>query len=102
MVHRSASISVKFGKTDIAIDVQAQTPQQRKANERYAKQEAAKRGKPENALKQRQKFKPQISRLWIGKLALRKRRRPLLIFVSGVLVFVLCGGLIFELLRFFL
>ncbi|KAF6223788.1 hypothetical protein HO173_013214 [Letharia columbiana] len=64
--------------------VQAQTLQQRRANEKYARQEAAKRGKPESAIKQKQKFSPPISPLWIG-----------------VLVFVLCGGIIFELLRLF-
>ncbi|MCJ1241126.1 hypothetical protein MMC14_009130 [Varicellaria rhodocarpa] len=63
---------------------QAQTPQQRKANERYARQESSKRGKPESAIKQKQKFKPPISPVWIG-----------------VLAFVVCGGLIFELLRLF-
>ncbi|KAK0516799.1 hypothetical protein JMJ35_001402 [Cladonia borealis] len=63
---------------------QAQTPQQRKANERYARQEAAKRGKPESAVKHKQKWDPPISKLWIG-----------------VLIFVLCGGIIFELLRLF-
>ncbi|KAM0802585.1 hypothetical protein BDR22DRAFT_794265, partial [Usnea florida] len=59
-----------------------QTPQQRKANERYARQEAAKRGKPESAIKQKQKFNPPISPVWIG-----------------ILIFVLCGGIIFEVLR---
>ena len=49
--------------------VQAQTPQQRKANERYARQEAAKRGKPESAIKQKQKFSPPISPIWIGALS---------------------------------
>ncbi|MCJ1386539.1 hypothetical protein MMC17_009665 [Xylographa soralifera] len=62
----------------------AQTPQQRKANERYARLESAKRGKPESAIKQKQKLKPPISPLWIG-----------------LLVFVLCGGLVFELIRLF-
>lgn len=46
---------------------QAQTPQQRKANERYAKQESAKRGKSESVVKQKQKSNPPISKLWIGK-----------------------------------
>jgi len=62
----------------------AQTPQQRKANERYAKAEAARRGKSEGAIKQKQKFKSPISLAWIALLA-----------------FVVCGGLIFELLRLF-
>lgn len=44
-----------------------QTPQQRRANERYAKQESAKRGKPDSAVKQKgQKFNPPVSKLWIG------------------------------------
>jgi len=62
----------------------AQTPQQRKANERYARQEASKRGKPESAIKQKKKFKSPVSTTWIVLLA-----------------FVVCGGLIFELLRLF-
>lgn len=44
-----------------------QTPQQRRANERYAKQEASKRGKPDNLVKQKgRKFNPPVSKLWIG------------------------------------
>ncbi|KAI9812652.1 MAG: hypothetical protein M1832_000372 [Thelocarpon impressellum] len=62
----------------------AQTPQQRKANEKYARQEASKRGKPESAVKAKQNFKSPISTVWIVLLA-----------------FVVCGGLVFELLRLF-
>ncbi|KAG7007070.1 serine/threonine-protein kinase svkA [Physcia stellaris] len=61
-----------------------QTPQQRKANERYARSEAAKRGKPESAIKKKEKYQPPISKGLIGLLA-----------------FVVCGGLLFELLRLF-
>jgi len=61
----------------------AQTPQQRKANERFAKQETLKRGKPESAIKKKEKFKSPIGPVWIGLLA-----------------FVICGGVVFELLRF--
>ncbi|CUS13773.1 unnamed protein product [Tuber aestivum] len=39
---------------------QAQTPQQRRANEKFAKREEAKRGKPEKAIK-KQTFKSPIS-----------------------------------------
>ncbi|KAL1848840.1 hypothetical protein Plec18170_007856 [Paecilomyces lecythidis] len=46
----------------------AQTPQQRRANEKYAKQEAAKRGKPATIVKQKQKPKTPISTGWIGLL----------------------------------
>ncbi|KAL2010143.1 hypothetical protein VTN00DRAFT_5950 [Thermoascus crustaceus] len=60
----------------------AQTPQQRRANEKYARQEAAKRGKHESAVKQKQKPKSPVSTGWVV-----------------VLAFVICGGLVFELLR---
>ena len=46
---------------------QVQTPQQRKANQRYAKFEAAKRGKPESVIKAKKKdFKSPVSTIWIG------------------------------------
>jgi len=60
----------------------AQTQQLRKANEKYAKREAAKRGKSESAKKPKQKFKAPVSTGWIV-----------------VLAFVVCGGVLFELLR---
>ncbi|KAL1998563.1 hypothetical protein VTN02DRAFT_5961 [Thermoascus thermophilus] len=60
----------------------AQTPQQRMANEKYARHEAAKRGKPESSVKQKQKPKSPVSTGWVV-----------------VLAFVICGGLVFELLR---
>ncbi|KAL1959260.1 hypothetical protein VTO42DRAFT_2447 [Malbranchea cinnamomea] len=60
-----------------------QTPQQRRANERFAKAEAAKRGKPESALKaKKQKPKPPVSMGWVVLLA-----------------FVVCGGMVFEFAR---
>jgi len=61
----------------------AQTPQQRAANAKFAKSEAAKRGKPQQ-VKKKEEFKSPISKGWIA-----------------VLAFVLCGGVIFELLRLF-
>ncbi|KAL2350712.1 hypothetical protein BJ546DRAFT_810067, partial [Cryomyces antarcticus] len=63
---------------------QAQTPQQRRANEAFAKSEASKRGKPQSAVKKQEKQKSPISKGWVVLLA-----------------FVVCGGLIFELLRLF-
>ena len=82
--------------------MQAQTPQQRKANERYARQEAAKRGKPDGAIKQKSKFNPPISPLWIGALRILRYYTSQADFcLPGLLVFVLCGGIIFELLRLF-
>jgi len=60
----------------------AQTPEQRKRNQRFAKENTAKMGKPESAIKKKDKdFKSPISPLWLG-----------------VLGFVVFGGLIFELL----
>ncbi|KAL1393280.1 hypothetical protein HDK64DRAFT_259777 [Phyllosticta capitalensis] len=62
----------------------AQTPQQRLANERFAKSEAAKRGKPAPVVKKQEVQKAPISKGWVVLLA-----------------FVVCGGLVFELLRLF-
>ncbi|KAF1815967.1 hypothetical protein P152DRAFT_411305 [Eremomyces bilateralis CBS 781.70] len=63
----------------------AQTPAQRKANEKFAKLESAKRGKPQNSIKKGgEKGKSPISTSWII-----------------VLAFLICGGVIFEVLRMF-
>ncbi|KAF9885119.1 hypothetical protein FE257_000696 [Aspergillus nanangensis] len=59
-----------------------QTPQQRKSNERFAKSEAAKRGKGKTVVKQKQSSKSPLSIGWVV-----------------ILAFVVCGGLAFELLR---
>jgi len=64
----------------------AQTPQQRKAKEKFKKSQDAKRGKPASEIKKKEDFKSPISPLWLGLLG-----------------FVVFGGLIFELLsRIFL
>ncbi|KAJ5777095.1 hypothetical protein N7520_000341 [Penicillium odoratum] len=60
----------------------AQTPQQRRANERFAKHEAAKRGKGPVINKPKQITKTPISSSWLI-----------------ILAFVVCGGLILELLK---
>ncbi|KAE8348358.1 hypothetical protein BDV28DRAFT_96200 [Aspergillus coremiiformis] len=60
----------------------AQTPQQRKANEKYAKSEAAKRGKGNTTTKQKQNLKSPVSTGWVF-----------------VLAFAVCGGLAFEAVR---
>ncbi|PKX90884.1 RAMP4 family protein [Aspergillus novofumigatus IBT 16806] len=60
----------------------AQTPQQRRANERYAKHEAAKRGKGQTTAKPKQNSKSPVSTGWLV-----------------ILAFVVCGGVAFELLR---
>ncbi|KAH7072867.1 hypothetical protein BKA63DRAFT_52770 [Paraphoma chrysanthemicola] len=62
----------------------AQTPQQRQANMRFAKAQEKKMGKPEQIIKKREPQKSPISKIWIILLG-----------------FVLCGGLIFELLKMF-
>jgi len=67
---------------EIYLNTMAQTPQQRRANEKYAKREAAKRGKPESITKSKLKSKSPVSTGWIV-----------------VLAFVVCGGILFELLR---
>ncbi|KAJ5766396.1 uncharacterized protein N7511_004012 [Penicillium nucicola] len=60
----------------------AQTPQQRKANERFAKTEAAKRGKAPTIVKPKKVGKSPVSASWVV-----------------ILAFVVCGGLLLELLR---
>ncbi|KAF2259825.1 hypothetical protein CC78DRAFT_536800 [Lojkania enalia] len=62
----------------------AQTPQQRMANAKFARREEAKMGKPASQTKRKEVQKSPIS-----KTAL------------VILAFVLCGGLIFELIRLF-
>ncbi|KAG9693580.1 hypothetical protein KCU81_g5621, partial [Aureobasidium melanogenum] len=59
-----------------------QTPQQRRANEAFAKKQEVKRGKPEPAVKKTTPQKSPISKFWLFAL-----------------LFVVCGGLVFELLR---
>lgn len=59
-----------------------QTPQQRKANEKFAKRQEKSMGKPEGVIKKKDKTKASISPMFLG-----------------LLIFVVCGGLIFELLR---
>ncbi|KAH1966677.1 hypothetical protein KXX04_001903 [Aspergillus fumigatus] len=59
-----------------------QTPQQRRANETFAKHEAAKRGKGQTTAKPKQKSKSPLSTGWLV-----------------ILAFVVCGGIAFELLR---
>jgi len=58
-----------------------QTPEQRKRNQKFAKEQTAKRGKPQSEIKKKQEFKSPISPLYLGLLG-----------------FVVFGGLIFELL----
>ncbi|EME80251.1 uncharacterized protein MYCFIDRAFT_32043 [Pseudocercospora fijiensis CIRAD86] len=61
----------------------AQTPQQRRANAQFAREQEKKMGKPMSALPKKEKpQKAPINRWWLY-----------------MLLFVVCGGLIFELLR---
>ncbi|OJJ66635.1 hypothetical protein ASPBRDRAFT_137389, partial [Aspergillus brasiliensis CBS 101740] len=58
-----------------------QTPQQRKANEKYAKQESAKRGKGKTVAKSKQTSRSPVSTVWVA-----------------ILAFVVCGGIFLEIL----
>ncbi|CCU75582.1 unnamed protein product [Blumeria hordei] len=60
----------------------AQTPQQRKRNEKFSKLQNAKRGKANIEVKPKQEFKSPLSPLW-----------------AGLLSFVVFGGLLFELIN---
>jgi len=62
----------------------AQTPQQRRANAKFAKAEEEKRGKPVAQQKKRELEKSPISTGWMVLLG-----------------FILIGGIFFELLRLF-
>lgn len=55
-------------RTDI--DNQAQTPEQRKRNAKFAKEQTAKRGKPASEIKKKQDFKSPISPVWLGEFCL--------------------------------
>lgn len=59
-----------------------QTPQQRRANDAFAKRQENKMGKPIPVVKKQAPAKSPISKVWLILLA-----------------FVVCGGLIVELLR---
>ncbi|KAF1845813.1 uncharacterized protein K460DRAFT_406047 [Cucurbitaria berberidis CBS 394.84] len=63
----------------------AQTPQQRQANMRFAKAQEKKMGRPEQIITKKQgPQKSPISKIWIILLG-----------------FVLCGGVLFELVKLF-
>lgn len=51
----------------VILTTQAQTPQQRRANDKYARQESTKRGKPEAVAKRKEKSSSPISPVWIGE-----------------------------------
>ena len=55
------------------IDLQAQTPEQRKRNQKFAKEQSARRGKPASEIKKKQDFKSPISPLWLGTFSLMKQ-----------------------------
>ncbi|OIW29592.1 hypothetical protein CONLIGDRAFT_631676, partial [Coniochaeta ligniaria NRRL 30616] len=54
------------------VSSQAQTPQQRRANAKFFKEQEANRGKSKDEIKKKTKetFKSPISPLWLGTLAL--------------------------------
>jgi len=51
---------------DDGFETQAQTPEQRKRNAKFAKEQTAKRGKPASEIKKKQDFKSPISPFWLG------------------------------------
>ena len=51
---------------------QAQTPQQRKANDKFKKAQDAKRGKPASEIKKKEEFKSPISPIWLGRSILSR------------------------------
>jgi hypothetical protein len=53
-------------RASIDFEAQAQTPQQKRANQLYEKREAAKRGKPLSETKKAEVKKAPISKYWIG------------------------------------
>ena len=55
------------------IEMQAQTPEQRKRNQKFAKEQSARRGKPASEIKKKQDFKSPISPLWLGTFSLMKQ-----------------------------
>jgi Ribosome associated membrane protein RAMP4 len=61
-----------------------QTPQQRKANEKFKKAQDAKRGKPASEIKKRENFKSPISPLWLGKSSSFLTMKQLVYAVRGL------------------
>jgi anti-sigma factor RsiW len=90
-----------FCKADRLRISQAQTPAQKRANARFAKAEEDKRGKP--VAKKRDTEKSPIPRWVIGTSLVSQVEymRILLtgMIFTGILAFVVCGSLIFELVR---
>ena len=78
---------------------QAQTPQQRRANDRFAKTEAAKRGKAPTTIKPKKNTKSPLSASWVGMYLTPLLNWTMLNISPVLLAFVVCGGLLLELLR---
>jgi hypothetical protein len=89
---------------------QAQTPQQRRANLKFAKEQEARMGKSEEQLKKRNKTVPKspISPVWVGTNILPPRQSRVMgslltVPIPALLGFAVIGGLIFEVIsRIFL
>ncbi|KAL2068673.1 hypothetical protein VTL71DRAFT_15011 [Oculimacula yallundae] len=85
-LHAAAIRTIIYLLNQFPIFIMAQTPEQRKRNAKFTKEQNAKRGKPAQELQKKQSFKSPVSPM-----------------VLGILGFVVFGGLLFELLsRFFL
>lgn len=82
---------------------QVQTPQQRRANEAFAKKQETKRGKPEPVIKKTAPQKSPVSKFWLctfaTPLAWTRHEQNANTIIAVALLFVVCGGLVFELLR---
>ncbi|CAK4029673.1 related to secretory pathway YSY6 [Lecanosticta acicola] len=61
----------------------AQTPQQRRANAAFARSEEKKMGRPQTIVQKKEK----------------KEKAPISPFWVYMLIFVVCGGIIFEVVR---
>ncbi|KAK9354838.1 hypothetical protein V1505DRAFT_368384 [Lipomyces doorenjongii] len=86
--------------------IKVQTPTQRLANQKYAKREEKKHGKPESLTGQKNAEKPPISKGWICKFYTRhccERLYPSAnIIISDVFAFMIAGGLLLEILNLIL
>jgi hypothetical protein len=106
-----ANIPILRFRVQVLTGGQAQTPQQRQANMRFAKAQEKKMGQPQGeVIKKREPQKSPISKIWISTLPsgadtsiLEGIREDGLAnrLVVVLLGFVLCGGLLFEVLKMF-
>jgi hypothetical protein len=77
---------------------QAQTPAQRRANEKHAKSVEKRMGKPETAYKKKESKKSPLGIAAVGKLSsyLFHRTGPLIFELTVLLIFVVVAPLLIE------